>query len=115
MILDRERKFDPPLPPVAEQPLELIDFLGRRDDQDLAQARHHQRGQRVVDQRLVVDRQQLLRRRQGERVKTGSAATCQNDAFAVHASGSSWLPGIRSGLVSMRQGARKLLSATCVF
>ena len=35
--------------------------LGRRDQQDVADARQHQRRERVVDHRLVVDRQQLLR------------------------------------------------------
>ena len=33
---------------------------GRRDQQDLADARQHQHRQRIVDHRLVVDRQQLL-------------------------------------------------------
>ena len=33
---------------------------GRGDHQDVADARQHQRGQRIVDHRLVVDRQQLL-------------------------------------------------------
>ncbi len=55
-ILDREGELDAPLPPVAEQALELLDLFRRGDDQDLAQARHHQRGERIIDQPLVVDR-----------------------------------------------------------
>ena len=32
-----------------------------RDDQDVGDSRQHQRRQGIIDHRLVVDRQQLLR------------------------------------------------------
>ena len=54
------RDLDAPLPAVAEQALELVGVLGRGDDEHLADAGHHQRRQRVVDHRLVVDRHELL-------------------------------------------------------
>ena len=57
---------------VAEQPPESVDVRRRRDDQDLPDPRQHQRGQRVVDHRLVVNRQELLGHNQGERVEAGA-------------------------------------------
>ena len=69
LVLDRERKLDPPLPAVAEQALELLDLFRSGDDQEFADAGQHQRRQRIVDQRLVVDRQQLLRGRQRQRIE----------------------------------------------
>ena len=45
---------------VAEQLLEARQVARRGDDQDLADARQHQRRQRVIDRRLVVDGQELL-------------------------------------------------------
>src|SRR3712207_8556981 len=38
---------------------EARQILRRRDDQDVPDVRQHQRRERVVDHRLVVDRQQL--------------------------------------------------------
>ena len=67
--------------PVAEQSAERVLVVGRRDEQDLAQAREHQRAQRVVDHRLVVDRQQLLGDRAGDRVKARAVAASQNDSL----------------------------------
>ena len=45
---------------VAEQPLETRRVERRRDDQDVGDPRQHQRGQRVIDHRLVIDRDELL-------------------------------------------------------
>ena len=53
--------------------------LGRRDDQDLADARQHQDAERVVDHRLVVDRQQLLADDPGQRVEPRARAAGQDD------------------------------------
>jgi hypothetical protein len=49
-----------PLAAIAEQPLEAVAILRRGDYQDVAYARHHQRAERIVDHRLVEDRQELL-------------------------------------------------------
>mmetsp|Transcript_13933 Transcript_13933/g.26024 ORF Transcript_13933/g.26024 Transcript_13933/m.26024 type:complete len:214 (+) Transcript_13933:860-1501(+) len=53
---------------VAQQRLEARRVLRCADQQDVADAREHQRAQRVIDHRLVVDRQQLLAHRQRGRV-----------------------------------------------
>jgi len=49
--------------------------------QDLANAGQHQGRERVVDHRLVVDRQQLLADRPGDRVQACAAAAGQDDPF----------------------------------
>ncbi len=41
---------------VAEHLAETRQILGRRDNQDLADAREHEHGQRIIDHRLVVHR-----------------------------------------------------------
>ena len=66
---------------VLEQALEVRQVGGRRDDEDLADARHHEHRQRVVDHRLVVHRKQLLRRHRGERVQPGATASSKYDAL----------------------------------
>ena len=50
----------PQLAAIAEQAAELRQVVRRRDHQDVADAGQHQHRQRIVDHRLVVDRQQLL-------------------------------------------------------
>ncbi len=67
--------------PVAQQALEVRQVRGGRDDQDVADAGHHEDGQRVVDHRLVVDRQQLLAGDGGQRVQARSAAAREDDAL----------------------------------
>ncbi len=66
---------------VAEQPDELLGLVRGGDDQDLADPGQHQRRQRVVDHRLVVDRHQLLADRVGDRVESAAGATGQDDAL----------------------------------
>ena len=99
---------------VAQQAAELRQVLRRGDHQDVADAGQHQRRQRVVDHRLVVDRQQLLRRRQGHRMQPRAGAAGEQDA--LHAAVPSRCPRIAPGAhrlppVAMRQvpvdGARQ--------
>src|SRR5689334_13159695 len=66
---------------VTEETLEAALILGCRDDQDVLDARQHQRGQRVVDHRLVVDRNELLTDAARDRIELGAAATGEDDAF----------------------------------
>ena len=54
-------------------------LVRRGDHQDLADARQHERRQRVVDHRLVVDRQQLLAHRERERMQPRAGAAGQDD------------------------------------
>ena len=59
-LLHDVRELHPQFSAVAEEPDEGRLVLGGRDDQDLAQPCVHERGDRVVHHRLVVDGQQLL-------------------------------------------------------
>ena len=79
--LHRVGELDAPLPAVTQQPLELLGVLGRGDDQHLADAGHHQRRQRVVDHRLVVDRHELLGDAPGDGVQPRARAPGQDDAL----------------------------------
>jgi hypothetical protein len=47
----------------------------------VADARQHQGAQRVVDHRLVVDRQQLLADALRDRIQPGAGAAGEDDAF----------------------------------
>ena len=68
---------------VPEQALEVGQVGRRGDDQDVADARQHEGGQRVVDHGLVVDRQQLLGGHERERVQAGSGPAGEDDAFHI--------------------------------
>ena len=81
--LDGVLQVQAPLAAIAEQLLEARRVLRRRDDQDVPDAGQHQRGQRVVDHRFVVDRQQLLGHGQGDRIQAGTGPTGEDDAFAL--------------------------------
>ena len=66
---------------VAQQALEVGQVGRRGDDQDVLDARQHERGQRVVDHGLVVDRQQLLGGHERERVQARAGPAGEDDAF----------------------------------
>ena len=78
--------------PVSQEALEVRKVGRGRDDQDVADAGHHKDGQRVVDHRLVVYRQQLLAGDGGQRVQAGAGPAGEDDA----------LHGIPSNLRSVR-------------
>ena len=59
---------------VAEKPLEIRQVSRCRDNQNIANSGQHQRGKRIINHRFVVNRQQLLARHHGQRVKPRSAA-----------------------------------------
>ena len=80
--LHRVLEVDTPLAAVAEQLLEARGVLRGGDDQDVADAGQHERGQRVVDHRFVVDRQQLLGHRQGGGMEPGAGTAGEDDTFA---------------------------------
>ncbi len=82
-VLGGVGELQSPLRAVAEQPLERGTVLGRGDDQHLADAGEHVHRQRVVDHRLVVHRQQLLRRAQRDRVETRARSPGEDDALHV--------------------------------
>jgi len=57
---------DAPLRSVAEQALEKDLFIRRVDDQDIFNPGHHQRGQRKIDHRFVIDGHELFRHGPGQ-------------------------------------------------
>ena len=59
-----------------------IEYAVQPRPEGLAQAGQHQDRQRVVDHRLVVDRQQLLADHLGHRVEPRAGAAGQDDALA---------------------------------
>ena len=71
-----------PLGTIAQQLLEARRVLRRGNDQNVADTRQHQRGERVVDHGLVIHRQQLLADGQCGRVQAGAGAARQDDALA---------------------------------
>ncbi len=72
---------EPPLGSVAEEASESGGVLRRRDDQDLPDPRLNERGQRVVDHRLVVDRHELLRDALRDRIQPRPGAAGEDDAL----------------------------------
>ena len=66
---------------VAEEADKAVLVLGRGDHQHLANAGEHQHRQRVIDHRLVVDREQLLAGGDGGRIKPRAGAAGQDDAL----------------------------------
>ena len=66
---------------VPEQALEVGEVGRRGDDQDVPDARQHEGAKRVVDHRLVVDRQQLLGGHERERVQARAGPAGEDDAF----------------------------------
>ena len=66
---------------VAEQPAESVLLVRRGDDENLPNPAEHQRRQRVVHHRFVVDRHQLLADRARQRMQPRSRPAGENDAF----------------------------------
>ena len=69
---------------VAKQPGEQRRVVRRRNDEDVADAREHQGAERVIDHRLVIDREQLLRDDHRHRMKARPLPAGQNDALAAN-------------------------------
>ncbi len=68
-----------PIFPVAEKSSEERQTLRIRNDQNIADAREHERRQRIVDHRLVVDGEKLFRHGERHRVEPRAAAAGEND------------------------------------
>ena len=73
-----------PLRTIAEQFAKQRRVVRCRDNENLANARQHEGGERVIHHRLIVDRQQLFGNHLGHRVEPGTRSAGQNDAFAIH-------------------------------
>ncbi|MNT44703.1 hypothetical protein D3C72_1812430 [compost metagenome] len=72
-----------PLRAIAQQLLEQGLLVRGVDDQHFTDTRQHQHAERVVDHRLVIDRQQLLADAFGDRVQARARAARQDDALAL--------------------------------
>ena len=68
---------------IAEQVLESGQIVGRGDEQNVANAGQHQRGERVVHHRLVVHRQQALGGAVGDGIEARARSARENDAFVI--------------------------------
>ena len=66
---------------VAQQRLKARGVRGGGNDQNVLDARQHQRRQRIVDHRLVIDGQQLLGCDHRQRVKSGAGAAGKDNTF----------------------------------
>ena len=77
----------PPLMAVLKKMLEPRRILGRRDHENIPRPCQHERAERIVNHRLVVDRQQLLRNRLGHRVQTRAGTAGKDDSLT---------PGLRA-------------------
>src|SRR5262249_43315141 len=66
---------------VAQEPPERLLLVGCGDDQYLPDAGQHERRQRVVDHRLVVDGQELLAHRERERMQPGACSAGKDDSL----------------------------------
>lgn len=77
------REPHPVMRTIAQEPLEVRQILRRADDQNVTDPGHHQHAQRIVDHRLVVYRQQLLRCDRGQRIQPRTRTTGKNNALHV--------------------------------
>ena len=66
---------------VVQQLPKAADVLRRRDQQDVANAGQHQHRQGIIDHRLVVDGQQLLAHRPGDRKEPRARPPGEDDPF----------------------------------
>ena len=69
---------------VAEIILQHRQILRRGNDQHIPQPAQHQRGERITNHRLVVNRQQLFADDLGERIEAGAGAAGEENCFFVH-------------------------------
>ena len=81
MRLFRVRDREAEVPAVAQQPAKAVLLMRRGNDQHVPYAREHQRRQRVVHHRLVVDGDELLAHAMRHRMQPRSGAPGENDAF----------------------------------
>ncbi|BAS17230.1 hypothetical protein AHiyo8_55330 [Arthrobacter sp. Hiyo8] len=65
---------------VAKEPLKLLCVVGSGDDENVSNARQNERGEGVVDHRLVINRDQLLADAVSNRMETRAGATGKNDS-----------------------------------
>ena len=72
-----------PVSACTKEPRKQRRVIGRRNNQDIANPRQHQRAEWIVNQRFVINRQELFRHRLGERVEPRPRSARQDDPFAA--------------------------------
>jgi hypothetical protein len=82
LVLGGIADFKAPFRPVPQEALKQGAVVAGRNDQDVSYVRHHQGRERVIDHRLVIDRQQLLADDLRGRIKTSAQAACEN--YSLH-------------------------------
>ena len=82
ILLNSILEIHPPLLAGIEQLHEPRQILRRRNDQHITDIRQHQNGQRMIDHRLVENRQQLLADSDRGRVQSRACPPCQDDALS---------------------------------
>ena len=75
----------PKLRAVAQKIAQHRQIFRRGNDQDFAQPSEHERGKRIANHRLVVNRQQLFADDLGQRKEARAGAAREQDRFLVHA------------------------------
>ena len=80
-------QVESPVASISQELLETRRVLRRRDDQNVADPRQHQRAQRIVDHRFVVDGKQLLRDCLCDWVEPRAGPAGQNNAFTLNHNG----------------------------
>ena len=75
------RKIDAKLTAVSKQMLKARRVLRRGNDENIADARKHQRRKRIINHRLVINRQKLLARNHRQRVQPRAGAAGENNSL----------------------------------
>ena len=85
------RQSDPERAAIAQQRFEPRQIARGRNDQYLADPGEHQHPERIIDHRLVIDRQQLLGDGQRRRIEPAAAAPGEDDTLHADCSCVAWL------------------------
>ena len=80
-----------PLASIVQQGPVEGQMLRRGNEADIPDARHHERGQRVVDHGLVVDGHELFAHAQGQRIEPRPGPAGQDDALPVGHDAPPWV------------------------
>ena len=79
--LNSIRQIHAELPSVSQQALKAWRILRRRNNQNIPNARVHQNRHRIVNHRLIVNREQLLTRHLGQRIQARAGTARQNNSL----------------------------------
>lgn len=95
---------------IPQQSLEVGEVRRGGDDQDVPYPRQHEGGERVVDHRLVIDRQQLLAGHARQRVQARARTAGEDDALHIIR----LIPFVQNGLNGRSPLNYHLISNPCL-